>query len=343
MLIQLTIGKVPSIFTNTNRNCKSFDKRLKCGIVQFLILGFASISIVCLESVHCIEINSKWFLYKQADTVECYQGWQQLMFVVIVAWVVSFPLALYIGVVMLRLRSITPNEFLFSLFFPPSIGLFLVRALLSTPNKSGKPIDVAITTEIVSKDEIDLAKVEVSERLDGGAERLALLAVVNLPFRRYPQRCDDNKDDYEDIDAENEEKEKFRRKLVWEPVLVFRRLVLLIVSIFIVNPIFKLYPVGILLVLFGFHDYMVQPFADHLLNKLQMISYGLLFVLTLISSFWAFSDNLDLTENPSFQVLGQFLLYFELLINILPFIVFIGWILQKAFLKLLKTCLRKQD
>ena len=82
------------------------------------------------------------------------------------------------------------------------------------------------------------------------------------------------------------------RKLVWQPVLLLRRLILLAASIFIVVPILKLYPVGILLVLYDFHDYMVKPFTDQTLNVFQMVSYGLLFVLVLINSFWAFSNNL---------------------------------------------------
>ena len=70
------------------------------------------------------------------------------------------------------------------------------------------------------------------------------------------------------------------RKLVCEPVLLLRRLILLTASIFIVDPILKLYPVGVLLVLFGFHDYIVRPFTDHNLNVFQIVSYGLLIVLT---------------------------------------------------------------
>ena len=135
------------------------------------------------------------------------------------------------------------------------------------------------------------------------------------------------------------------RKLVWEAVLLWRRLVLLTASIFIVDTILKLYPVGVLLVLFCFHDYIVRPFTDHMLNVFQIVSYGLLIVLALINSFWAFPNNLDLTssDNPTFHTLGQFLLYFELFILLFPSIVFIGWFLRKVFVKIYKSCLCKQD
>ena len=127
--------------------------------------------------------------------------------------------------------------------------------------------------------------------------------------------------------TEEEMMNSISRKLVWQPVLLLRRLILLAASIFIVVPILKLYPVGILLVLYDFHDYMVKPFTDQTLNVFQMVSYGLLFVLVLINSFWAFSNNLDLTspDNPTFHTLGQFLLYFELFILLFPANVLIGW------------------
>ena len=120
------------------------------------------------------------------------------------------------------------------------------------------------------------------------------------------------------------------RKLVCEPVLLLRRLILLTASIFIVDPILKLYPVGVLLVLFGFHDYIVRPFTDHNLNVFQIVSYFI--VLTTQNSFWVFSNNLDLTsKNTTFHALGQFLLYFELSVLFFPFIIFIGWFIRNIF------------
>ena len=317
MLFQFIAAKVsPTCFLivclNGDKN-RSLVRRFKCGIVQFLIFGFASISMVCLESVHCIEINSKWFLYKQAESVECYQGWQRLVFVVIVAWVVSFPFALYIGVVLLRLKSVTPNEFLFMVIFPPSmIGFFARSCLMSKPEV--QPLDVEQVQSLCDDHVI-------------ASERLALLSLVNEPFRTNPGHD-----------------EMFPQKLVWEPVLLMRRFLLLVASIFIENPVFRIYPIGVLLVLFGFHDYMVKPFSDHKLNVIQTVSHGLLFVLTLINSFWAFSNDLDLTtKGGAFHKCGQLLLYFELFILLTPLIVLTGWVFRKAFIKVYKVCLYKQD
>ena len=70
-------------------------------------------------------------------------------------------------------------------------------------------------------------------------ERSALLATLNGPFKTNLHHAN------EDIDTEDEKMVGLPRKLVWKPVLVFKRLVLLIASIFNVDPILKLYPIGI--------------------------------------------------------------------------------------------------
>ena len=114
-----------------------------------LLLGFASITKMCFESVHCIAINRKSYLYKQVETLECYQGWQYGVFAVIVGWIALFPFTLYISVVKVRAKSISPNEFLVTLFIPPSMIWFLVRSCLRSNPKyyeTQSPID-ALTSE----------------------------------------------------------------------------------------------------------------------------------------------------------------------------------------------------
>ena len=309
------------------------------------------ITKICFGSVHCIKINHKWFLSKQA-TVDCYQGWQYGVFVFIAGWVVLFPFTLYIGVVKLRSKCLNPNEFLFTLLIPTSMILFLVRSCLRSNVNHGRqqhhrddeilsPIDVDLTND---GDVILYEVPPINEGFENDimeADRSALLALITEPFKiilEHPNTIPDDGDYTDEMNATP-------RKLVWEPVLLWRRLILLTVSIFIVDPILKLYPVGVLLVLFGFHDYMVKPFTDHMLNVLQTISYRLLIVLVLINFFWAFSNNLDLTssDNPTFHTLGQFLLYFEVFILLFPAIVFIGLFLRRVFLKIYKYCLCKQD
>ena len=196
-LFQYTITKFFSAYTSIHTTYAngSFVRILKCGMVQFLLLGFASITKICFDSVHCIEINHKWFLYKQAETVECCHGWQYGVFVVIAGCVILFPFTLYIGVMKLRSKSLSPNEFLLILFIPPSMILFLVRSCLRSNTKHGRqqyhheneetfsPIDVDLTgdNEVIHFDDYSQ-----SNGNSTGTDRAALLAIVTGPFKTIP-------------------------------------------------------------------------------------------------------------------------------------------------------------
>ena len=151
-----------------------------------------------------------------------------------------------------------------------------------------------------------------------------MLLVMNEPFRR------DVESDY---------------KLIWEPILIIRRLLLLSVSTYLATfPILKLYPIGILSMLFTYHDHLSKPYTNDRLNTAQLVSFLLLILLTFINTFWAFSNNLDLTQLDSkYRVIGQVFLYLELLILIFPFIIGILRLLFYIFKVIYKSLLRKQD
>ena len=102
-------------------NCnlvKSFLRRLKGAYTNILLLGYSSISIFCLRSIHCIDIDGEQRLNVQAS-VKCFTGWQYLIMAMIGLWVVPFPLVLYAGCRALRSYRISPNEFLLVLTLPP--------------------------------------------------------------------------------------------------------------------------------------------------------------------------------------------------------------------------------
>ena len=308
-------------------------KRIKAGIVQLLLLGFSSISSICLESVHCIKIEDRgWFLYKQAATVKCYQTWQNFVIVFIGLCVVLFPFTLYLGTLLLSSKRMTPNWFLLLLIFPPSIIVFLVFV-----NESCFFTNEHRHETTGALNDIDVDGDDNTDDID--TERSAILLVINEPFRVL------HHDDTKEGEEEEANTTTSSRNLIWEPVLLYRRLILLCASIFIVNPMLKLYPIGVLLALFAIHDYLVKPFSDKTkLNLVQTVSSGLLGVLALINTFWAFSNNFDLTAaDETFHTLGWIFLYFELAVLLLPLIVFLCWLLHRAIVKLYKLCLRKQD
>lgn len=148
-----------------------------------------------------------------------------------------------------------------------------------------------------------------------------LLQVINEPFRNAGNQL-----------------------IQWEPMLIFRRLLLVIVNTFIIGAITKLYPIGMLLIMYLVHHTFVQPYKDEFLNYVETMSLGLLCCLSMINMFWAFSDQLDISESSYMKMIGMVFLYLEMLILMLPFLSGILYVVITWFRKCVqKKCLGKQD
>ena len=122
-------------------------------------------------------------------------------------------------------------------------------------------------------------------------------------------------------------------KIQWESVLILRRLLLIIVNTFLISPFEKLYPIGFLLVLYLIHHMVVQPYKDFSLNIVEGVSLASLGFLTLLNNFWAFSDEIDITHNPSFMMIGHIFIIVELVILLIPVLASFIFLIQNLFKK----------
>ena len=118
---------------------------------------------------------------------------------------------------------------------------------------------------------------ELTEQME--TEKKNILSILNEPFRTTKQ---DAGEDY---------------RLIWEPVLISRRLILIASTTFLMSPIQKLYPAFSFLIIFTVHDYLVKPYVQKKLNFAQIVSMQLLVVLTFINTFWAYSNEIDLKDD----------------------------------------------
>ena len=128
-------------------------------------------------------------------------------------------------------------------------------------------------------------------------------------------------------------------KLQWEPTLLYRRLLLIIVCTFLISPFEKLYPIGLILGLYLTHHIIVQPYNDILLNVAEGVSLAALCFLTLLNTFWAFTDEVDIRENNLFMTIGQVFIYVELGILLTPILAVFGFVLFVLY----RRCLCKGD
>ena len=235
-------------------------------------------------------------------SVRCYQSWQHLVVVFISLWIVPFPLVLYAGCRLLRSYRISPNEYLLILTIPP-IAMYYMVVRPICDGRRCFVFDVYIIQE-----------------------RDYILSVLNEPFRSTSGTRD----------------EEQQNALIWEPILIGRRLILIVMTTFVLSPIVKLYPVGLLLILFAVHDHVTKPYSSEKLNFLQFLSTLTLIMLLLLNMFWATTNDVDLVESHQYFVLGEIFLVAEVVLLMLPFIAGLCYLAYKTIIFLIRLCIRKQ-
>ena len=128
-------------------------------------------------------------------------------------------------------------------------------------------------------------------------------------------------------------------KIQWASVLILRRLFLIIVSAFLIVPFNKLYPMGLLLILYLIHHMIVQPYKNRVLNIAEGVSLAAICFLTLLNTFWAFTNEIDISKNSLFITTGYVFVYTELVILLCPILA----VFYFSFTVLVKRCVCKNN
>jgi len=254
-------------------NIKGFETRLKCCIVQLFLIGYATFSLYLLKLVNCIEIGEQeQQVLYIQGNILCYTGWQYVVFFVIIAWVVPFSFALYISSEMLLTDVITPNQFLITLFAP--IYSFVVNIRMRLNPKA----------ILIAKDGKGV-NMKTHTRKN-------MLVLLSGPFR---------------------EAHKLGHPIiVWQSVLVFRRLLFCLVHVFVRHPVIKLYLMLALLVLCLVHHGFIRPFKKKLLNISETVSLAVLCLLCCINLFWSYSNTVNVNSMRHFREIGKAFLLIEI-------------------------------
>ena len=130
-------------------------------------------------------------------------------------------------------------------------------------------------------------------------------------------------------------------RIIWEPVLIFRRFLLIVLCTFIISPMEKLYPVGALLLLFILHDIVTKPYANKSLNYIEYTSMLLLCFLLIINQFWAFSNDIDITQIKAYHEMGELFIFLEITILLLPLVILAVIVIFKIGKIIFKVVTRK--
>lgn len=134
---------------------------------------------------------------------------------------------------------------------------------------------------------------------DKKQERKVLLNIFEGPFKRKAT--------------------KFKRNINWEVVIIFRKLLLTVLCVFIINPVYRLFTTFPVLITYCAHSIYVKPYFTTSLNRLEVASLFVLLIFNVTDMLWAFTYVMDFTDVPGFEVLTLCISWLEDILLTLPF------------------------
>ena len=108
---------------------------------------------------------------------------------------------------------------------------------------------------------------------------------------------------------------------MWECMLIFRKMFLVIIYTVVIHPIGKLYTLLFLLVIYLIHHIYQQPYYDKFLNFVESVSLVVLCFLAAVNLYWAQIYMMNDSHVPKFSAIGEVFLHFELFVLVLPVII----------------------
>ena len=96
-------------------------------VLETLLLGYKTLADTSLTLMHCVPVELEWRLFIDGN-IQCWQWWQYLQIVFILAFVIPLVLVLFWGSLMLSKDKVSAKEFLTSCAFPlPLLFIWLFR------------------------------------------------------------------------------------------------------------------------------------------------------------------------------------------------------------------------
>ena len=96
-------------------------------VLETLLLGYKTLADTSLALMHCVPVELEWRLFIDGN-IQCWQWWQYLQIVFILAFIIPLVLVLFWGSLMLSKDKLSAKEFLTSCAFPlPFLFIWLFR------------------------------------------------------------------------------------------------------------------------------------------------------------------------------------------------------------------------
>ncbi|CAB4003067.1 Hypothetical predicted protein, partial [Paramuricea clavata] len=332
---QLTSGSSANmtVFTdiessNQERNTTSFVGRVASAFAYISLPMYASSAQLCLSLLHCVPVGDSQVLFLDGN-VKCYQTFQYFLLAYMITSILPFCLVPVLGSYLLKMHRISVPQFCLACMFPLPFCCYWTYLLIRNNTDGGRVLSVQINdlstdcdgmTE--STDAVQIStRTETSQGYNSPA-RTSILRVLIGPFRPHKSRLI--------FPASN---------LPWEGFLIFRRLALILVLMFIYDNRLKMFiALTLSIVILMTHMY-VKPFINQRDNLLEALSLGALIILSGFSLIKAMYYGEDLSYSSSnLSLLKQFNLIENIFI-VTPLVVILVIVSLSLLLKLI-ICLR---
>ena len=247
-----------------------FQDRVVSSLLQTLLLGYSVLTMSTMTLLRCQFVYGFGRVLFIDGHVSCFTRWQYILFAVLVVWIVPFPLAIYLSSRGLTEHKLSIKRFFLAITFPLGFIIQLIYFYLS--HRKRNQIDDQSDSE-----EPDSYQSQHSDHTE------AILKILQGPFRKATDPSTGN-----------------LVSLHWEAVLILRRLALIFVYTFVLNPVIQLYLMLFLLSLFLFHHEYVLPFSNRLLNRAESVSLMSLCLICALGITQAYNYAYPLTSSENF-------------------------------------------
>ena len=243
--------------------------------LRLILIGYATVTTAFFSLLSCIPLNDMEHVLFVDGSIKCYQWWQFIIILIVICWVVSFPISIYSSSWLLHKKMMSVRMFVVSLFFPCVAIMYWLHSHLRVSRKQpGTELSDTCAVSEEHEERSSLQK-EVSQEL---------LNVIEGPFRKSESTNHTN-----------------NYRLPWESILIARRLILIVIKTFVPDTVVRLYVMLLFSVLFLAHQVKVQPFSSTILNHVESVSLLMLVVVCGLNTIPAYNYMYPLSVSPFAQ------------------------------------------
>ena len=262
------IWKLTKKTPENHRKIASFQVRIVSSLLQTLLLGYSVLTSSTTTLLQCKALPNFGKVLFIDGTISCYTTWQYILFMVLVVWIIPFPLAIYVFSRGLANREFSIKRFFFGLAFPLA---FIIQSMFGCFSRYGKSRNEGSATSPSASNEAFHSGIPSFYEVKESNFLETILNILQGPFRRS-------------LDPSTGK----TSPLHWEAVLIFRRLALICSQTFILNPVVQRLVMLVLLCLFLFHHHLFMPFSSRVLNSAETISLLSLCLLCSVNTIPAY-------------------------------------------------------